>query len=89
MKKNAAEKAGMKVQVHHLPTDTSQQEILSIIKHMNKDKEVHGIIVQLPLPPQFNKSKIIEAVNPLKDIDGITKVNMGTYELTWFQLIFN
>ncbi len=62
---------------HKLPEETSEEEVLKIVNNLNKDNEVHGILVQLPLPKHINKKTIINSINPEKDVDGFTPMNMG------------
>ena len=52
-------------------------EVLKKIEELNKNNDVSGILVQLPLPPQINKKKIINAIHPLKDVDGFHPINVG------------
>jgi len=76
-KHNACEKIGIKTKDHRLPIDTTQSELDKIIDDLNNDKEVHGILVQLPLPKQLNEFKIISRITPIKDVDGLTPQNVG------------
>jgi len=76
-KHNACEKIGIKTKDHRLPIDTTQNELNKIIDDLNNDKEVHGILVQLPLPKQLNEFKIISRISPIKDVDGLTPQNVG------------
>ena len=76
-KHNACEKIGIKTKDHRLPIDTTQNELDKIIDDLNNDKEVHGILVQLPLPKQLNEFKIISRISPIKDVDGLTPQNVG------------
>lgn len=62
---------------HLLETETSEQDLLSLIDKLNKDKYVHGILVQLPLPAHIDESKVIAAIDPAKDVDGFHPVNVG------------
>src|SRR5262245_35182889 len=66
----ACEKAGLASWLHQLPRDTTQPQLLNLIAQLNGDPKVHGILVQLPLPPQIDDSVVIPAVSPLKDVDG-------------------
>ena len=59
------------------PESTTQEELLKIIKELNEDSTVHGILVQLPLPKHINEEKILLAINPEKDVDGFHPVNVG------------
>ncbi|MBS1260206.1 MAG: Bifunctional protein FolD protein [Thaumarchaeota archaeon] len=76
-KHNACEKVGIKTMDHKLSTDTTQKELDKIIDNLNNDKEVHGILVQLPLPKQLNEFATISRISPIKDVDGLTPQNVG------------
>ena len=76
-KHNACEKIGIKTKDHRLSIDTTQNELGKIIDDLNNDKEVHGILVQLPLPKQLNEFKTISRISPIKDVDGLTPQNVG------------
>jgi methylenetetrahydrofolate dehydrogenase (NADP+) / methenyltetrahydrofolate cyclohydrolase len=76
-KRKACEKAGLDSWLHDLPKDTTQQQLLELISRLNIDPRVHGILVQLPLPPQIDEKEIIKAVHPLKDVDGFGPENLG------------
>ena len=76
-KRKAAEKVGIRSNVIELPSDTDEQTLLDLIKNLNYDDEVTGIMVQLPLPEHINKNKIVEAINPGKDVDGFHPENVG------------
>lgn len=76
-KKNACEKVGLASLELHLPADTTEQQLLSSLQDLNQDPQIHGILVQLPLPSQLNPEAIIAAIDPLKDIDGFHPVNSG------------
>src|SRR5690349_23729304 len=69
--------SGMRSFDHRLPKETSEGELLGLITRLNADPTVHGILVQLPLPPQIDPHKIIAAVDPAKDVDGFNPVNVG------------
>jgi methylenetetrahydrofolate dehydrogenase (NADP+)/methenyltetrahydrofolate cyclohydrolase len=60
-----------------MPTETSQAELLATIDRLNADPHVHGILVQLPLPPAIDERAVIERVDPLKDVDGFHPLNTG------------
>ena len=62
---------------HNLPAGTSEADLLALIDILNRDPLIHGILVQLPLPPQIDKDKVIEAILPEKDVDGFHPVNVG------------
>ena len=76
-KQKAASKIGIISHFHHFDEDISEEELLNIIEQLNNDKEVNGIIVQLPLPEGFNTHRIINAISPLKDVDGFHPMNTG------------
>ena len=59
------------------PKDVSEEEILKKIKELNNDKNVSGILVQLPLPDQISKEKVINLIDPIKDVDGFSPINVG------------
>ena len=60
-----------------LPADTSEQDLLATVEKYNKDKNIHGILVQLPLPKHINETNILYAIDPAKDVDGFHPVNVG------------
>ncbi|BAE53178.1 bifunctional methylenetetrahydrofolate dehydrogenase/methenyltetrahydrofolate cyclohydrolase FolD [Paramagnetospirillum magneticum] len=68
---------GMRSFEHKLPADTPEDALLLLIESLNKDPEVHGILVQLPVPKHIDTQKVIEAIDPAKDVDGFHPVNVG------------
>jgi methylenetetrahydrofolate dehydrogenase (NADP+)/methenyltetrahydrofolate cyclohydrolase len=76
-KRRACEKIGMASWLHELPVSTSQADLLALVDHLNNDKAVHGILVQLPLPPHIDEATIVDAVTPWKDVDGFGPVSLG------------
>jgi methylenetetrahydrofolate dehydrogenase (NADP+) / methenyltetrahydrofolate cyclohydrolase len=76
-KQKACEMAGIHVDDHKLPAGTSQAELLALIEKKNRDPQIHGILVQLPLPKHIDSKVILEAVSPLKDADGFHPYNLG------------
>ncbi len=68
---------GMRSFEHRLPADTTQEHLLALVRQLNADPAVHGILVQLPLPKHLNADEIIAAISPDKDVDGLTVVNAG------------
>jgi methylenetetrahydrofolate dehydrogenase (NADP+)/methenyltetrahydrofolate cyclohydrolase len=76
-KSRAVVEAGMKPFDFQLPATTSANELLGLIGELNTDARVHGILVQLPLPPQIDSARIIAAVDPDKDVDGFHPLNAG------------
>ena len=76
-KERNAKEVGINSDIIRYAKDVSEQEVLKKIKELNNNEAVSGILVQLPLPPQINKEKIINAINPLKDVDGFHPINVG------------
>lgn len=76
-KNKAAEKIGMTSDIVHLSADTSEEDLLAEIERLNADPEVHGILVQVPLPEQISEEKVLETIAPEKDVDGFSPVNIG------------
>lgn len=74
---SACEKVGIKSHPFYLQEDVSEDYLLSIINELAKNENIHGILVQLPLPPQINEERVIEAIPPLKDVDGFHPDNFG------------
>ncbi len=76
-KEKACAEAGIRSFPHHLPADTEQEELLRLIEKLNHDPDVHGILIQLPLPEGLDESALLRAVVPEKDVDGFHPVNIG------------
>jgi methylenetetrahydrofolate dehydrogenase (NADP+)/methenyltetrahydrofolate cyclohydrolase len=76
-KSKAVVEAGMRPFDHHLPDDTSEDALVTLVKRLNADPAVSGILVQLPLPPQIDAARIIATVDPDKDVDGFHPLNAG------------
>ena len=76
-KKKAAEKIGMISEIIHLDESTSEEIVLSELNRLNNDDTVSGILVQVPLPKQVSEQKVLEAINPEKDVDGSHPINIG------------
>ena len=76
-KKIACEKVGIKSISIDLKNDVSEDEVLSLVNKLNNDPEVDGILVQSPLPKQVNEDLVIDAISPLKDVDGFHPTNIG------------
>jgi methylenetetrahydrofolate dehydrogenase (NADP+)/methenyltetrahydrofolate cyclohydrolase len=76
-KKRQTVEAGMRSFDHTLPTSATQDELLALVARLNADPAVDGILVQLPLPPHIDARRVIEAVDPDKDVDGFHPVNAG------------
>ena len=68
---------GMRSIEHKLSEETSQADLLALVDKLNQDPEVHGILVQLPLPDHIDEKLVIEAITPTKDVDGFHPINVG------------
>jgi methylenetetrahydrofolate dehydrogenase (NADP+)/methenyltetrahydrofolate cyclohydrolase len=77
MKERMSRRLGIRSETNVLPEATTQEELLKLIDGLNRDRSVHGILVQAPLPRQIDSTKIYEAVHPQKDVDGFHPVNTG------------
>lgn len=76
-KKKACDLVGFHSEEYALPAETTQEELLSLVKKLNEKKDINGILVQLPLPKHLDDKAVIEAINPLKDVDAFHAVNVG------------
>ena len=76
-KGKACEELGMGSVSHHLPADISQEELEKLIKGLNDDKTVNGILVQLPLPSHLNEERVLQLISIEKDVDGFSPINIG------------
>lgn len=76
-KRQACERVGMESRHHSLPAETTEAELLDLVRKLNRDPGVHGILVQLPLPKQIAETRILNAVNPAKDVDCFHPENVG------------
>lgn len=73
----ACQRTGIRSVPHHLPADTSQQQLLDLVDRLNADPEVDGILVQLPLPAGLNATEVLHRIDPRKDVDGFHPFNVG------------
>ncbi len=76
-KEKACQEVGMSSSVYKLPADITQEKLLESIQFINNDNEIDGLIVQLPIPKHISVNKVIESINPKKDVDGFHPVNVG------------
>ncbi|MEA2392461.1 MAG: methylenetetrahydrofolate dehydrogenase / methenyltetrahydrofolate cyclohydrolase [Solirubrobacteraceae bacterium] len=76
-KHEKSREAGMTSFNHVLPADTPQDELAELIEQLNEDSSVHGILLQLPAPPQIDDDAMTALIDPMKDVDGLTPVNAG------------
>lgn len=76
-KTRGCEEVGMRSFQHTLPEDVSEGELLALVGELNNNDDVHGILVQMPLPPHINEEAVIESISPEKDVDGFHPYNVG------------
>ncbi|MCI0821765.1 MAG: bifunctional 5,10-methylene-tetrahydrofolate dehydrogenase/5,10-methylene-tetrahydrofolate cyclohydrolase, partial [Chloroflexi bacterium] len=76
-KRRACEEAGIFSETFELAATTTQEELLALVAKLNADERFHGILVQLPLPPQISERTVILALDPDKDVDGLHPLNVG------------
>jgi len=76
-KSRAVVEVGMRPFDHHLPTGVSEAELLALVQKLNADPAVHGVLVQMPLPPQISAKLIVASIDPDKDVDGFHPLNAG------------
>lgn len=76
-KERACEKCGMRSTLHRLPAETTQQQLATLIADLNADTDVHGILVQLPLPDNLDATPVLDAIRPEKDVDAFHPENVG------------
>jgi len=76
-KEKVGEKMGIKVELHVRPASTTEAEVIKLVDQLNADKNVHGILVELPLPKTIQKEKVMNRIDPRKDVDGVHPVNRG------------
>lgn len=76
-KNKTAEAIGFKSVHHHLPAETSEAELLALVKALNADSSVHGILVQMPLPKHIREHAVLDVLDPAKDVDALTPTNAG------------
>ncbi|HVY77128.1 MAG TPA: bifunctional methylenetetrahydrofolate dehydrogenase/methenyltetrahydrofolate cyclohydrolase FolD [Solirubrobacterales bacterium] len=76
-KHRACEAAGIRSSHHGLAAETTEAELLELVERLNRDDDVDGILVQLPVPEQIDPDRVVAAIDPAKDVDGLTPVNAG------------
>ena len=76
-KKKACELVGFRSEEYALPASTTQEELLDLVRTLNEKEDINGILVQLPLPKHLDDKAVIEAINPVKDVDAFHAVNVG------------
>lgn len=85
-KRKACQQVGFKSFDFDLPVQTSEAELFALVDRLNADPAVHGILVQLPLPPHVNAAALIDRIDPCKDVDGFSAINLGHLALRRFGL---
>ena len=76
-KVHACSEAGVYSEVHHLAADCTEEDVLAFVRRLNADPRIHGILLQLPLPPQLGSERLLQAIAPNKDVDGFNWLNLG------------
>jgi methylenetetrahydrofolate dehydrogenase (NADP+)/methenyltetrahydrofolate cyclohydrolase len=76
-KRKSCEDSGIESFAHDLPASTTEAQLLALVHALNLDQRVDGILVQLPLPAHLDSSRVIEAIDPAKDVDGLHPINVG------------
>ena len=76
-KKKACEYIGIRSEEYALPEETTEEELLALVKKLNEKKDIHGILCQLPLPKHINEETILNSIDPKKDVDAFHPVNVG------------
>ena len=76
-KTNDCREIGVESLEYRLKEDTQQEELMALVHKLNRDKEVHGILVQFPLPKHLDQEAVVKAILPEKDVDGFSKINIG------------
>ena len=76
-KQRACERVGLGSHLHRLPADVTEQELLDLVTRLNEDASIHGILVQLPLPGHICESRVLDLIDPLKDVDAFHPQNVG------------
>jgi methylenetetrahydrofolate dehydrogenase (NADP+)/methenyltetrahydrofolate cyclohydrolase len=85
-KRKACHQVGFRSFDHDLPADTSQEEVFALIDKLNADPDVHGILVQSPLPEHIDEDALVDRIDPTKDVDGFQAINVGRLALRRFGL---
>lgn len=86
-KKKACAVCGIQSYEYALPEDTTEQQLLELVDQLNHDPKVNGILVQLPVPPQIDDHRVIEAIAPEKDVDAFTEGNVGKIMIGEYSLL--
>ena len=76
-KNKMAQSLGFTSRSHHLSADASEDEVLEVVRVLNSDPSIHGILVQMPLPVQIREAAVLDTLDPAKDVDALTAANAG------------
>ena len=76
-KRRACDRVGIESQLHRLPAETDEEQLMKLVQHLNRDENVHGILVQLPLPKGIRAEHVLDGIHPLKDVDAFHPENVG------------
>ena len=76
-KEKACSRVGIKSSIIHLEDNVEQKEIEQLIKKLNYDKDIDGMLLQLPIPKKFDEQRLISNISPSKDVDGLNEINIG------------
>jgi methylenetetrahydrofolate dehydrogenase (NADP+)/methenyltetrahydrofolate cyclohydrolase len=87
LKHKHAQEVGIEALDKRLPQDTSEEELLELVQELNEDDSVDGILVQTPLPPQIDEARVMRALDPMKDVDGLHPFNAGQLFLGFETLV--
>jgi len=68
---------GMHSELHELPADTSQAQLMTVVEKLNQDPKIHGLLVQFPLPKGLDEGAVQRAIGPNKDVDGLNPISVG------------
>lgn len=80
-KRKAGTEVGIETELYDFPENTEETELIDTIKKLNDDKDIHGILVQLPLPDHIDEEKVLSTISPDKDVDGLTPFNVGNLSI--------
>jgi methylenetetrahydrofolate dehydrogenase (NADP+)/methenyltetrahydrofolate cyclohydrolase len=78
-KKKMCENLGIHSEEYAMPASTGQEELIATIRNLNKDKRIHGVLVQLPLPKHLDEGEVLETIDPRKDVDGFHPISVGNF----------
>ena len=89
MKRKASAEVGIESFGHELPADSTQEQVESLVRELNAESRVHGILVQLPLPAGLDEEAVLKAISLEKDVDGFHPINIGAYGMQVLDLFLS